>query len=302
MPASLKETLKSGATLVADGAMGTELQRAGLEPGGCGDEWNVLHPDRVLAIHNAYVEAGSQVLITNTFGSNRFVLARYGLESRAAEICRAGAQIARQAIRNRGWVLGDVGPCGGFLEPLGDIAPAALEDSLREQIGALLDGGVDAIILETMTALEEIEIGVRVAREMGAPCVVASMAYDRVRGLYEGPDYKTMMGVAPEQAARALVAAGADVVGANCGSGLEPRDFVHLAQRFRGACDAPLALQPNAGQPRLEGPAVVYPVAPEEFAAALVELARQAQIVGGCCGSTPAHIRAFRRALAAATS
>ena len=293
----IKEVLSSGALLVGDGAMGTELQKAGLEPGGCGDEWNLSHPEKVLTIQRAYVEAGSQLLLTNTFGSNRFVLARYELEARAAEICRAAVQIARQAIGQEGWVLGDVGPCGGFLEPLGDIRQEALEESLREQIGALLDGGVDGIILETMTALEEVEVGIRVAREMGAACVIASMAYDLVRGVYQAQDYKTMMGIATEQAARAAAAAGADVVGANCGASLEPRDFKYIAGRFRSACDLPIMLQPNAGQPHLDGTAVVYPCSPEEMAKALSELTEFAQMVGGCCGTTPAHIRAFRERL-----
>ncbi len=293
----IKEVLSSGALLVGDGGMGTELQKAGLEPGGCGDEWNLSHPEKVLAIQRAYAEAGSQLLLTNTFGSNRFVLARYELETRAAEICRAAAQTARQAAGPGGWVLGDVGPCGGFLEPLGDIKPEQLEESLREQIGALLDGGADGIILETMTALEELEAGIRVARDMGAPCVIASVAFDLVRGVYQAQDYKTMMGVAPEQAAKVALEAGADVIAANCGSSLDPRDFKFIANRFRSACDLPIMLQPNAGQPYLDGTAVVYPCSPEEMAKALWELTEFAQIVGGCCGTTPEHIRAFRKTL-----
>ena len=294
----LKAPLESGAVLIGDGAMGTELQRAGLEPGGCGDAWNLTHPDKVFGIQRAYVEAGSQLLITNTFGSNRFALARYGLESRAAELCRAGAQIARQAMGKNGWVLGDVGPCGGFLEPLGEITPEQLEESLHEQIGGLLYGGADGIILETMSAPEEVEIGIRVAREMGAPCVIASLTFDLARGIYQTNTYQTMMGVAPEQAASAAVDAGADVVGANCGR-LEPGEFIEIARSFRSACDVPLMLQPNAGQPRLEGAAILYPVSPQEMATALLALTEYAQIVGACCGSTPDHIRAFSDQLSA---
>jgi 5-methyltetrahydrofolate--homocysteine methyltransferase len=267
--------------------MGTELQRAGLEPGGCGDEWNLSHPDRVQAIQRRYVEAGAQIVLTNSFGTNRFVLSRYGLEHRAPALARAAARNAREAAAGRAWVLGDVGPCGGFLEPLGEIAPGELEAAWRDVIAALLEGGVDGIILETMSAIDEIAVGIRVARELGAPLVIASMAYDRVRG-----GFKTMMGVDPSQGARASIDAGADVVGANCGR-LEPEDFAEMAAGLRAATSAPIILQPNAGQPRLEGQAVVYPRDPASLAQALVELTRHARIVGGCCGTTPDHIRAF---------
>ncbi len=292
---SLLDALNSGAVLVGDGAMGTELQKAGLEPGGCGDEWNLIHPERVLAIQQAYVEAGSQCLITNTFGSNRFVLSRYGLEHRVREIGLAAARIAREAMDDHGWVLGDVGPCAGFLEPLGEIAEKELAASLREEIGALLDGGVDAIILETMTALDELELSVRIAHELGAPCIIASLAYDKLKDR----TYRTMMGVTPEQAARTALAAGAHVLGANCGTGIQPGEFTSIARQYRQVSDKPVMLQPNAGQPRLEGTAIVYPVSPAEIAPTLVDLTREAQIVGACCGSSPAHIAAFARQLRA---
>jgi len=269
--------------------MGTELQKAGLEPGGCGDEWNLIHPERVLRIQRAYVDAGSQCLITNTFGSNRFVLARYELETKVREIATAGARIAREAMGDHGWVLGDIGPCGGFLEPLGNVTAEELSASLREQIGGLLAGGADGIILETMTALEELELGIRVARELHVPCVIASMAYDRMK---DG-SHKTMMGVSPTQMAELANRAGADVVGANCGTGLTPLNFVGIAREFRASTSKPIMLQPNAGQPRLEGMEVVYPVSPAEIAPELVTLAREAQIVGACCGSSPAHIAEF---------
>jgi 5-methyltetrahydrofolate--homocysteine methyltransferase len=292
---SLLDALRGGAPLIGDGAMGTELQKAGLEPGGCGDHWNLSHPGRVLAIQRAYVEAGSQCLITNTFGANRFVLSRYDLSDKVREIAEAAARIARQAMGDHGWVLGDVGPCGGFLEPLGDISASELTASLREQIGGLLGGGVDAIILETITALDELELGIRAARELGAPCVIASLAYDKMK---DG-SFRTMMGVTPEQAARVALSAGAGVLGANCGTGIAPAEFAEIARAYRQVSDAPLMLQPNAGQPRLEGTTVVYPVAPDEIAPVLLGLTREAQIVGACCGSSPAHIAAFARLLRA---
>ncbi len=290
MKIRLIEAVRRGATIVGDGGMGTELQRAGLEPGGCGDWWNLTYPDRVRDIQRRYVDAGAQVLLTNTFGTNRFVMSRYGLEARVADIARAAVANARSAADGRAWVLGDVGPSGGFLEPLGDVAEAELEATWREVIGAMLEAGVDGIAFETMTAVEEIVLGIRVARELGAPLVVASMSYDAVRG-----GYRTMMGVSPADGARACCEAGADVVGANCGR-LEPEEFVNVAEEIRRVTEAPLILQPNAGQPRLEGDRVVYPRDPASLAPALVALSHHAAIVGGCCGTTPAHIEAFAAA------
>ena len=292
---SLLDAIHNHAPIIGDGAMGTELQKAGLEPGGCGDEWNLKHRDRVLKIHRAYVDAGSQCLITNTFGSNRFVLSRYELQHKVHETSFAGARIAREAIGDRGWVLGDVGPCGGFLQPLGEVTEGELTDSMREQIGGLLEGGADAIILETITALEEMEIGIRVARELKAPCVIVSMAYDRMK---DG-SHKTMMGVSPTQTAELANRVGADVVAANCGTGLTPLNFLGIAREYRAATSKPIMLQPNAGQPRLQGTYVVYPVSPAEIAPALIALSRETQIVGACCGSSPAHIAEFARQLRA---
>ncbi len=288
----LKDALHRGERLIADGAMGTELQKAGLEPGGCGDEWNVTHPERVLRIQQSYVGAGTQTLITNTFGCNRFVLSRYDLQKHVREFARAGAQIARKAMGAGGWVLGDVGPCGGFLEPLGEITPSDLADSLREQISGLIEGGADSVILETITALDELELGIRIARECGAPCIIASMAFDLVK-VGDGFGYKTMMGVTPQQAATTAVRAGADVVAANCGTRLQVQDFAEIATAFRRITELPIMLQPNGGQPRLEGTEVVYPTSPEEMAPQLAALFRSANIVGGCCGTSPAHIAAL---------
>ena len=289
---TLLEAITTRAPLVADGGIGTELQKAGLEPGASCERWNVERPDRVLAVHRAYAQAGAQLLTTNTFGASRFLLSHYGLESRLEELCREGARLARQAAGREHWVLGSIGPCGGFLAPLGEIPRAGLEASLREQIHALLDGGVDAIIVETMTAMDELEMAVRVALELGAPCVIASLAYDCTRH-----GYRTMMGVSPEQGARAAHDAGAHVLGANCGASLTPEDFVGIARAYRAVSELPLCLQPNGGKPRLREAEIVYEFSPEEMTAGLLELSRHAQIVGGCCGVAPEHIRDFAHAL-----
>ena len=166
-------------TLLGDGAMGTQLQQAGLEPGGCGEAWNVDHPDRVLAIQKRYVEAGSDCLITNTFGGSRIMLERHAKDADVAAINKAGALIAREAFGEKeGYVLGDIGPFGGLLEPYGEVAEKSVREAFAEQARALVDGGADAIIIETQTSLEELGIGLEAAREAGAPCVIGSMAYD----------------------------------------------------------------------------------------------------------------------------
>ena len=165
--------------LLSDGAMGTQLQQAGLEPGGCGEAWNLDHPDRILGIQRAYVEAGSDLLTTNTFGGSRVMLERHGEGERTVEINRAGAEIARRAFGDRpGFVLGDIGPFGGLLEPYGDITADSVASAFGEQADALVSGGADAIIIETQTSLEELELGLAAARAAGAGCIIGSVAFD----------------------------------------------------------------------------------------------------------------------------
>lgn len=289
---TLKEALNTHKLLLSDGGIGTQLQQLGLEPGGCGDEWNLSHPEHVATVHRNYLAAGSQLITTNTFSSNRFVLSNYGLENRQAEIARAGAAIARSVAGEKAWVMGSVGPCGGFLQPLGEIDPTDLEASLRTQISALLEGRVDAIVIETMTALEEAELSVRVAKELGSPSIIATCSFDPTK---DGP--RTMMGVTPEQFARTAVAAGADIIGANCGTLVNAADFAALADRFHAASGLPIIIQPNGGQPSLEGDKIVYHISPEQMAERFCSIAKHANIVGGCCGTSPLHIRAFRTRL-----
>ena len=277
--------------LRADGAMGTQLQLAGLEPGDCGDVWNLDHPARVQHIHRSYIDAGAQLITTNTFGANRIALARYGEEARTADINRAGAELARAAAPRGSYVLGDIGPFGGFIAPHGEYDAQQILDVFAEQATALLAGGADAIIVETMTAIEEAVLAVQAARAAGAAVVLATMAFDRTR---VGP--RTMMGVAPEQAAEALVAAGAAIVGANCGASLGTDDFCQIIRRMRQVMpDAPLMAQPNAGLPEvMPNGEISYPTDPQHFAEGIGRLLEEgAIIVGGCCGTTPAHIRAI---------
>ncbi|MBI4603567.1 MAG: homocysteine S-methyltransferase family protein [Planctomycetes bacterium] len=286
-------------TLICDGAMGTQLQLAGLEPGGCGEAWNLERPEAVLRIQRAYVEAGSDCLITNTFGASRIMLERHGRGALAAAINAAGVRIAREAFGGRhGWVLGDMGPFGGLMEPYGDVPEGRVRDAFREQAAALVEAGADAVIVETQTSLEELGIAVEAALAAGAACVIGSFAYDVTR---DETDLKTMMGVGPEEAARFLERAGAHVAALNCGSGVDVRWAARVVERYREACSLPAMAQPNAGAPVLEGGRVVYKQTPEQMAADLPELLRTGvRIVGACCGSTPAHIGRLREAVEAA--
>jgi 5-methyltetrahydrofolate--homocysteine methyltransferase len=287
-------TLCTSRLVIGDGAMGTELQRAGLPVGECGERWVLEHPDKLQAIHAAYISAGSEAIITNSFGANRWVLERYGLADQVELVNRQAAVVARRAAGAAVAVLGDIGPCGGFLKPLGDVDPAELEESFTRQARALLEGGADGIIIETMTAVEEVTAAVRAAKAAGAPFVIASLAFDRV----PNGAIRTMMGVSAEQAAKAVVAAGADAVGANCGTHLAPQDFVRVVTAFRSVTDRPIMVQSNAGSPELVDGKPVYRLTPELFAEGLREVvAAGAGILGGCCGTTPAHIGALSAAL-----
>jgi 5-methyltetrahydrofolate--homocysteine methyltransferase len=281
-------------TVIGDGAMGTELQRAGLAIGECGDRWNLDQPGRLVDIHAAYIEAGSDAIITNSFGANRWVLGRYGLAERVVAVNRAAAIIARRAAGRTVCVLGDIGPCGGFIRPLGDVDPAELEAEFSTQAGALLEGGADGIIIETMSALDELRLAIRAARAAKAPFIVASMAFDHV----PNGSIRTMMGVSPEQAARAVVDEGADIVGANCGTHMTAADFERVSAAFRQTTNQPIMIQSNAGSPDLVDGRAVYRLSPEAFADGMKGVAAAgANIVGGCCGTTPAHIAALARQL-----
>jgi 5-methyltetrahydrofolate--homocysteine methyltransferase len=291
---SLIEALRER-VLLGDGAMGTEIQRAGLESGGCGEAWNLDHPERVLAIQQRYVEAGSDILLSHSFGACRIMLNRHGEGERTADINRAAVRIARDALAGRGYVLGDIGPFGGLMQPYGDVAPAEVERAFAEQARALVEAGADGIIVETQTALEELEIAIAAAKDAGAAVVIGSIAFDR---MLEEHDVRTMMGVPPERAAEFMAEHGCDVAALNCGTGVDMAMAARIVTRYRASCGLPVMAQPNAGQPVLEDMKVVYKETAEEMAAGLPGLlAAGPRIVGGCCGSTPDHIRRFRQIL-----
>jgi 5-methyltetrahydrofolate--homocysteine methyltransferase len=280
--------------LVCDGAMGTQLMLAGLEQGGCGEAWNLTHPERVLAIQQRYVAAGTDCLITNTFGGSRIMLRRHGHEKELAEINRTGARIAREAFGGRtGYVLGDIGPLGALLEPYGDLPETEARSALEEQAAALVAAGVDAIIIETQTSLEELGLAIDAAKAANAPSIIASLAYDLSM---DGTFYKTMMGVSPEQAAEFAAGRGAHVVALNCGTGMDMVGAAKVARLYRENCSLPVMVQPNAGLPVLENMKAVYKQLPADMARDVPQvLEAGVAIVGSCCGSTPDHTRAIRQ-------
>lgn len=282
--------------LLSDGAMGTQLMAAGLGEGQCGGLWNVEHPAEVEKIQRRYVEGGADCLITNTFTACSMGLARHGCADRTEAINKAAVVIARRAFGDgEGYVLGDLGPFGALMEPYGAATESEVRATYAQQARALVEEGADALIIETQTALEEIAIAVEQARAAGALCIIVSLAYDlnQVSGKMH-----TMMGVSPEKAAEAVASAGVDVIGMNCGTGIDVHRAAEIVERYRAACALPIMAQPNAGKPTVVNGRVIYKETPEEMAGgigALIEAG--AAIVGGCCGTTPDHIAAFRRVL-----
>lgn len=292
---TLLEALKQR-PLLGDGAMGTQLMIAGLEQGNCGEAWNLTHPERVLAIQRRYAEAGSDCILTNTFGGSRIMLNRHGHAADVAAVNRAGVAIAREAFAGRpGYVIGDIGPFGGLMEPYGDFTEQEVRAAFLEQARALVDAGADAIIIETQTSLEELQIGIAAARDAGAACIIGSMAYDVT---LDGSTFRTMMGVDPEHAAAFMEEHGAHIVALNCGTGMDMARARDAVARYRRVSALPLMAQPNAGQPKLVDMKVVYDETPEQMVGGVAPLLDAgASIIGACCGSTPDHIRAFRQAI-----
>ena len=274
-------------TAVSDGAWGTQLQAAGLPAGDCPDGWNVTNPSAVEAVAQSYVHAGSDVILTNTFRANRFVLAHWRMADQAGPLAEAGAAISRRAAGDAVKVFGSIGPTGKIVM-MGDTPEEELSAAFAEQAAALARGGADAILCETFTELAEAVIAVRAAVEATGLPVVLSMTFD------SGPDgTNTMMGASPADAAAAAAEAGADAVGANCGAG--PEKYVKVAAGFRAATDLPVWIKPNAGLPIIRDGETVFPMAANEFSGFLPGLVEAgANIIGGCCGTTPEHIRALR--------
>jgi methionine synthase I (cobalamin-dependent) len=287
---ALIQQLISRGPAITDGAWGTELQARGLGLGEFPDAWNLTHAERVTEVARAYVEAGSQIILTNTFGANRFRLGDHAEAGGVVEINVRGVEISRNAAAGRARVFASIGPSGKLLMS-GEVSPEELRAAFAEQARALASAGADGLVVETMSDVEEAKLAVSAARETGLP-VVACMVFDSGK-----QKDRTMMGTTPEQAAQAMTEAGADVVGANCGQGIA--GFVAICRRLHAATDRPIWIKPNAGLPTVVDGRAHYSTTPEEFAGHLPELVLAgAAFIGGCCGTRPDFIAAIRRALA----
>jgi 5-methyltetrahydrofolate--homocysteine methyltransferase len=285
---SVLQLLSSGRILLSDGAMGTELQKRGLPAGSCPEEFNVSHPDIVREIHKAYFDAGSDLVETNSFGGNRSRLTMHGYEHRVHELCLAAAQRAREACPQGKFVAGSIGPTGDLLEPFGSRTPEEAFDIFAEQAEALAEGGVDLVIVETMMAVEEAEVAVRAAKVRTSLPVVATMTFEK-----SPVGLRTMWGVDVATAVLRLSEAGADIIGANCGRGFD--EMFDIMTEMRPLTQKPIAAQANAGMPEIINGESVYRQTPDVVLPLVEKLLNAGvNIIGGCCGTSPAHIKAMR--------
>lgn len=277
--------------LVIDGAMGTMLQENGLKSGECPETWNITHPEVVRKIHSDYLEAGADIILTNTFGANGNKLMKCNEQHQLKEINEQAVKLAREAVDSyckensvEAFVAGSVGPTGEILEPCGTLKNEEAYQGYQDQIKVMASAGVDMIVLETFYNLDEIKIALKAVKENSDLTVFASMTFDE--------SLKTIYGISPEKAVEELFEEGADGVGANCGSG--PEWLYQVLTRMRIITDAPLLVEPNAGIPYLEDNKVIYPASPQKMAEYAEKFAQlRVNIIGGCCGTTPEHIKAI---------
>jgi len=283
--ADWKELLRQTGWLLSDGSWGVELARRGLEAGECPESWNETHADDVRELARSYVEAGADIILTNTFGGSRWKLDKSGLADRTVELNALGVEHSLRAAEGKALVFASIGPTGEFMAPLGLHTEDEFVEVFAEQAGALVEAGADGIVIETMTALEEANAALRAVRSLGDLPVVVSMTFEKGPG-----GFATMMGIRPEVAAAGFREA--DVVGANCGTGIE--DIIEVAKLMRPVTRRPLWFKSNAGLPELIDGKTVFRETPDEMAAHLDALIDAgADIIGGCCGTTPEHIRKF---------
>jgi 5-methyltetrahydrofolate--homocysteine methyltransferase len=286
---TLIQELVARGPVVTDGAWGTQLQARGLALGEFPDAWNLTHADRVAEVARAYVDAGSHVILTNTFGASRFRLGEHDPGADLQKINVAGVEISKRAAGNRARVFASIGPTGKLLMS-GEVSSQQMTDAFAEQAQALAQAGADALVVETMSDLEEARLAVAAAGQTGLP-VVACVVFDTGK-----EKDRTMMGNTPEQVARELSDAGADVIGANCGQGIA--GFLGICERLHAATDRPIWIKPNAGLPIVVEGRVRYDATPEAFALLVPKLFQAgASFVGGCCGTSPEFISAIRKVL-----
>ena len=286
------ERLASGETLCGDGAWGTQLMARGLAPGDCPERMNLTKPEVLTEVAGLYLDAGADLITTNTFGGSPLNLASHGLDERTAEINRAAVEVLKPVTDGRAYISASVGPTGKILEPYGDTAQEVVAEAFSRQIGALIQAGADFVCIETMIDLREAELAVRAARSFSTDIpLIATMTFDATpRGFF------TTMGTTVEQACETLVGAGADIVGSNCGNGIDT--MVEIAGEFTTYASVPVIIQSNAGLPENREGELVYPESPEYMAERVSQLTDLGvAIIGGCCGTTPDHIRAIRAAI-----
>lgn len=289
---NLLDRIAEGEILISDGAMGTFLQAKGMQPGECPEAWTVSHPDAVKSIAEAYIAAGSDIVETDSFGGTYYKLKEFGLGDKVREFNAAAARLAKEAMGDRGYVAASVGPTGRIAEDEGgEVTEQDLYDAFKDQIAALAEGGADALCIETMSSVTEAVQAIKAAKENVRLPVICTFTFESgARG------FRTMMGVDPVRAAEEAVAAGADIVGANCGNGIA--NMIEIAKQMKAAVPGtPIMIQANAGVPVFEGGKTVFKETPEDMAARVRELIDAgASIIGGCCGTTPDHIAAIARA------
>ena len=290
MHKKIKQSLQENKILISDGAWGTLLQERGLKPGVCPESWNLINPDIVEKVAASYVAAGSEIIETNSFGASKFKLDHYGLADKAYEINKKAAEISRKAAGDSVIVLGSVGPTGIILM-MGEVSEDELYQAFKEQAMALEEGGADAICIETMTAIDEASIAIRAVKENTDIEAICTMTFDKtVTG-----EFRTMMGVSPEQMVEELEKAGVDILGTNCGNGME--NMVPIVEAIRKIDkEIPILVHANAGLPHLHDGKNVFDETPEVTASYVHDLiSAGVNIIGGCCGTTPEHIVEIKR-------
>lgn len=282
----ISEKVKNGEILISDGAWGTFLQKKGLAPGECPELWNIEHYNDVYEIAKSYVDAGSDMIETNSFGGSRFKLEHYGLANRVIEINKAAAEISRRAAGKERHVLGSVGPTGKIIM-MGDVTSEEIYEAFKEQSIALEKGGADSIVIETMSDLEEAKLAIKAARENTDCEIICTMTFEKT----VDNDYKTMMGVSPSQMVGEIISEGAEIIGANCGNGIE--GMIQIVEEIRKVnMKIPVLIHANAGLPIYKDGETIFPETPEQMASYVYQLIDAGtNIIGGCCGTTPNHIR-----------